>query len=282
MDRPLIFQGGYCRQLERISNKNGAFKMIKFPALFFLLNHPEKGYILFDTGYSHHFMDAVKKFPNIIYSLLTPVSFKEENSALSQLEKRGIRAEDIRYVFISHFHADHIAGLSDFKKATFICSKKAYESIQGKKGFSALRQAFIPELIPADFYSRVQFIEDSQLLNPKTNLLNDFCSIFGDVYDLFGDNVFLSVDLTGHASGQYGLLFNGEKPTFFIADACWNKDCYRRKSFPSRLAHLIMNDPEMYKTNVDKIHQFYTLYPEMEIIPSHCSLSHTDGEGFHD
>lgn len=38
----------------------GSWKQICFPATVGLLQHPELGYILFDTGYAEHFKEATK------------------------------------------------------------------------------------------------------------------------------------------------------------------------------------------------------------------------------
>lgn len=275
MDNPIAFYGGHCSQLERISNRKGKFRNIDFPALFFLLKHKEHGYILFDTGYSRHFIEDTGKFPWKIYSILTPVSFKNSNSAIFQLNEMGIGEKDIKYIFISHFHADHISGLRDFPSSQFICSKEAYFSIQNKDGIRALKQAFIPSLMPDDFDVRVRFIEDCPIFNNKTSSkhINDFLDVFEHVYDIFGDNTLLSVNLSGHAKGQFGLLVNSDKPTFLIADATWDRNSFQKNLLPSKLAFLIMDSQKKYKENVDKIHQFYSLNPNLEIIPSHCSLT---------
>ena len=143
-----ILKAGYCLQNELCSIIKGKNKQTKFYAMFVLLKHEKYGNILFDTGYSNYFYKASKNFPYSIYANITPVYIDEENSAKCQLEKLGIMPDEISYIIISHFHADHIAGLKDFNKAKFICLKSAYQNIKNKKNFSSLKEGFLPDLLP--------------------------------------------------------------------------------------------------------------------------------------
>ncbi len=117
---------------EKIAYSKGTWKQICFPATVGLLQHPELGYILFDTGYARHFKEATKKFPYSVYAKLTPVHFTEEQSIKQQLLLDGIQPEEIKYIILSHFHGDHTAGLPDFPKAKILTFAKAYEDIKEK------------------------------------------------------------------------------------------------------------------------------------------------------
>ena len=75
-------------------------KLIKFNALYALISHPDKGYILFDTGYTRRFYDATKSYPNKIYANETKVTITKSNEVKSQLESIGIKAEEIKHIII--------------------------------------------------------------------------------------------------------------------------------------------------------------------------------------
>ena len=58
-----LYECGYCTHPEKVVLPNGSLKRLKFPATVALLQHPTRGYILFDTGYAARFFQATKKFP---------------------------------------------------------------------------------------------------------------------------------------------------------------------------------------------------------------------------
>ncbi len=256
--------GGACTHPEKVVLPTGKWKKRIFPSLFSLFEHPSYGLILFDTGYARRFIDETKRFPYRIYRMTTPVRVSEADSAVAQVEKLGYQASDIRYIILSHFHADHICGCLDFPSSTFICSQKAYQSVVGKTGLKAVQQGFIPNLLPENFASRVQFIEETQRIK--------VISPFNEGYDLFGDGSLIAVDLPGHAVGQIGVFFRTEQDQqiFLAADSCWLEEQYRRNSMPHALARLITDDQEAYRESLKKVHQLSVEHPEIEIIPSHC------------
>jgi len=125
-------QGGYCEASEHHVLRGKKKKQIRFYATWGHIEHPEHGHILFDTGYTHRFFEETKKFPFNLYAKSTPAFLKPEEEAINQLKAKGIAAKDVSFVIISHFHADHIAGLKDFPNATFICSKTAHDEIKDR------------------------------------------------------------------------------------------------------------------------------------------------------
>ena len=64
---------GHCFASAKHVVKGDEDEMIKFHALFALLHHPEKGWILFDTGYTSRFYESTKRYPNKIYANETKV-----------------------------------------------------------------------------------------------------------------------------------------------------------------------------------------------------------------
>ncbi len=99
-----------------------------------LITHPTQGRLLFDVGYAKHIFQATKPFPFSLYRRITPVVTSDALSIRSQLADRAIAASDIRAVVLSHFHADHIAGLKDFPESSFIASHRAWHAIKGEEG----------------------------------------------------------------------------------------------------------------------------------------------------
>lgn len=270
-----LFQAGYCTNQANIVLKDEKKKKMKLPAVFACIEHPLHGYILFDTGYAERFFEETNSLPYSIYAKITPVYLAAGESAVDQLETVGIKSEDISYVFISHFHADHIAGLKDFPHSQFICSKVGYDLIKNKTGISALKSGFIPNLMPSDFESRAVFIEDCMLYEPMSDDMDkeksEFIHTYANIYDVFGDRTLLSVDLSGHAAGQFGLFFKTDHHyVFLVADTVWRSRSYREQIYPKSIAKLIMSDPRQYKRNLDTLYEFHKNAPNVFIVPSHC------------
>jgi glyoxylase-like metal-dependent hydrolase (beta-lactamase superfamily II) len=197
---------------------------------------------------------------------LTPVTVDETNTAVAQLARLGIGANDVRTIVLSHFHADHIAGARDFPQAKFVFRDVAYQDVRGLRGFAAVRKAFLPELLPEDFESRMRPIAASSArpnLQPHASL--------GGGYDLLGDGSLLGIDLPGHAAGHMGLMFeDGNKRRFLIGDAAWRLRNVTELLPPSPVARILMHDWGEYRQTLGALHDLTVAHPEVEIMPCHC------------
>jgi len=250
-----------------MSNRN--WRKMKFPAYVGLIKHPVKGYILFDTGYAKRFLDETSRFPERFYRWLTPMHLCDKHSLIGQLKDLGISSADIKYIFISHFHADHISGLLDFESATYICSKDALDTFTSSGRVRGLMKGYLPNLLPLDFLSRCMFIEDLKL-----SFLDKSMEPFVKGYDIFCDGGVLAISLPGHAAGHYGLLLNHNgKNIFLIGDAAWTADSYENSVRPNRITHLIMDDGAKYLDTLDKISAVCSANSNLLILPSHCERS---------
>jgi len=267
MIKATFFQAGSCTHPEAIVIRDGRWKTTSFPSVFALILHPQVGYILFDTGYSDRFFEETRHFPLRLYALTTPVFFQPEDSAVSQLQKQGIKPTTVQLIIISHFHADHIGGLRDFPTAKFVCFQSAYEAVKHRRGINALKAGFLSGLLPSDFEQRAIFVEDKNIVS-----LPPEYAPFETGFDLLGDGSLLVVELPGHATGQLGLFFSdaNHQSYFLIADACWLSRAYQEFVQPHPIANLIFANGQDYVDTLSKIHQLHQLNPELKIIPTHC------------
>jgi glyoxylase-like metal-dependent hydrolase (beta-lactamase superfamily II) len=258
---------GWCEQLEHLACRGGKFRRLRFASLFALIQHPQRGAILFDTGYTRRFFSETQRFPEKLYRLATPVFLNADGDVAVQLRRRGIAPETVRHVIVSHFHADHIGGLRDFPAATFYCSRAAYAAAQPLRGWRAVRHAFLPGLLPPDFAARAVFAEDL----PRVWLPASHAP-FSEARDLLGDGSLLAVDLPGHATGQLGVFLKPAdgRDALLAADACWLSRQYRENRMPHTLVRLLVNWPE-YKNTLQKLHQLHVQNPRLRILPAHCA-----------
>lgn len=255
--------GGYCVANARHVVKNDPKSKIKFHALFGLIHHQDKGWILFDTAYTKRFYEATKSYPNRIYANLTKVFVNDDDTVVSQLKNFGIAPEEISHVIISHFHADHIGGLKDFNNAQFYCSERAYSDLKKTRKWLGFSKGILHDLIPSNFDERVVLIEDCSSKNED--------KIFGHKFDLFKDRSIYIYELPGHAAGQIGILIETEKKSYFlIADSCWDQRAYKEHKLPNKIVKLFFDSWKDYVNSIDKITQFHKANPQTSIVPTHC------------
>ena len=266
-----ILQAGYCTCPEHLAIRGGRWREIPFPAMFALFEHPHFGPMLFDTGYSYRFFEETRSFPNLMYRWLTPVTLLEEQLAVNQLAAFHLDPSDITHIFISHFHADHIAALADFDKARYVYLPQAYDAVRTRRGIGALSQAFLSGLIPDDFEARSVPVDID-----RPYALPPEYAPFTKGYDLLGDSSLLAVELPGHAAGQMGIFARctgdgRDQAFFFVADAAWLGRSIKDDLPPHALADLFFTDPTAYKITLSNLHKIQVAQPDLKIIPSHCA-----------
>ncbi|HAA11221.1 MAG TPA: MBL fold metallo-hydrolase [Cytophagales bacterium] len=258
-----LFASGYTVANSKQVLPGTPAREMQFYATWGLVEHPTEGYILFDTGYAQRHIDLSQKGWAKAYLKALPVFLKPEEEAHTQLKARGIAPEQIRHIIISHFHADHLGGLRDFPKATFHASESAWASVKGRRGFAAVRKAFIPGLLPDDIEARLQLFSMEQTQGQDPHL--------GGLFDLFGDRSIQLCALEGHARGQVGALLNTEgQTTFLVADAAWVREHLESEILPSSVVRLIFDCWSAYQATLLRLRTYRRINPNTLMIPCHC------------
>ena len=255
-----FFNSGYCRQLKYFARGFGR-GLTRFQAVFVHFQHPQHGSFLIDTGYGQHFFEAVKTFPERFYSWITPVHLDINVNAATVLADHNIDPSKVSKIFVSHFHADHIASLRDFPKAKFVYAGEPYQRILKHSRFLQVKHAFLKALLPDDFESRGEAFSEKDL-NQHQPFLGDLKTL-----DYFGDGSFLIIDLPGHADGHLGYYLNIEpEPILYAVDAFWHHSILERNldlPFPSRGVQF---DYKAYKNSIDQLKQVV----DCEVLACHC------------
>ena len=255
---------GQCLAKENDAIKGGRKQKIAFKALWGIIEHPEKGLILYDTGYTDRFFEETRNYPNKIYAKLTQVSIPKEEEIKSQLELNNIKAEGIQHIIITHFHADHIAGLKDFPNAKIYTTKAALNQALEIPEYRAFAKGILKGLLPEDLEKRAVLIDE---ISPA---IQD--EILETKYDIFGDESLYAVPLPGHAAGQIGILLETEKkPYFLVTDAVWLKKSHEEMILPNPIVKLFFHSWSDYKTSLKKVHDYYLKNPKTTIVPTHCA-----------
>ena len=265
-----LFSTGFCHHPEAIVIRDGRWKVTQFPSTFALIEHPGLGRMLFDTGYAEHFFNATQDFPFRFYRWVTPVHTRPDESAQTQLRQIGIPPESIRSIFISHFHADHIAGLKDFPQAEFICSRAVRKTLLSLGDWKSTQAGFLKTLLPDDFHERCRYLEDYVFEDLPEEL-----QPFTQGADLAGDGGLLAIPLPGHHPGHYGLFCQTEEgPVFLVGDACWHQRSYQRNLGPHPVTSLILEDFRGFNDTIRKLTLLHQRNPDIRIIPTHCPEMH--------
>ena len=83
-----------------------------------LLIETEQGLVLVDTGFGlEDVRNPRSRLSRFFLALVSP-DFREEMTAIRQIERLGYDPRDVRHIVLSHLDFDHAGGLSDFPQAT--------------------------------------------------------------------------------------------------------------------------------------------------------------------
>ena len=124
-------------------------------------------YLLWDTGHS---MTAPNVAPKI--------------SVVDQLAKLGVKPEQINYVGISHYHADHTGQVASFPQSTLLIGQGDWNAITAPKPAAGV-----------NFGPFAHWISSGGKVEP---LPND--------KDVFGDGSVIILNTPGHTPGHHSLL----------------------------------------------------------------------------
>ena len=83
-----------------------------------VLIETDAGLVLLDTGYGlMDVADPGARLSRFFLRMLDP-DFREELTAVRQIERLGFTARDVRHIVLTHLDFDHAGGLDDFPEAT--------------------------------------------------------------------------------------------------------------------------------------------------------------------
>lgn len=262
-----VFNTAWVRTRKSLLLAGAKWEPLDVVTLFAVIEHPQRGIILFDTGVHTQFHHATRKFPYRIHNILTPFDLKEENNAGNQLLKIGMHPDDVKAMIISHGHADHIPGIIDFPNAKIIINNVELDFMcwdhTKHNSFKLLRNAYLKslynncrnEIMPIDFTTR-----------GKSHRM------FKTAVDLWDDGTMYLVELPGHTKGQMGLFMNnGESgDLFFVGDAAYLQDNIRYNIPTAKLFQMVYPSPKDFIRTLNMLHDLQKSNPDVLILPSHC------------
>jgi N-acyl homoserine lactone hydrolase len=141
-------------------------KKIQFVFSCYLIKHGDE-YMLWDTG---HAMTAPNVAPKV--------------SLVDYLAKIDVKPEQIKYVGISHYHADHTGQIASFPKATLLIGIKEWEAISSSNPPQGANVKPFEAWIKGENKIEPQPIDK----------------------DVFGDGTVIMLRTPGHTAGHSSLL----------------------------------------------------------------------------
>jgi N-acyl homoserine lactone hydrolase len=149
---------------------------LQFVFSCYVIKHDNE-YLLWDTGHS---MTAPNVAPKV--------------SIVDQLAKIDIKPEQIKYVGISHYHADHTGQVASFPKATLLIGSKEWEAISAPKPAAGV-----------NFKPFEGWIKGENKVEPQPI-----------DKDVFGDGTVIVLRTPGHTPGHQSLLVKLPQAGAFI------------------------------------------------------------------
>lgn len=97
-----------------------------------LLVETSAGLVLVDTGFGLQDVRSPRRRLSGFFLALMSPDFREEMTALRQVEALGFDAADVRHIVLTHLDFDHAGGISDFPRATVhvLHGERAYAGLQ--------------------------------------------------------------------------------------------------------------------------------------------------------
>ncbi|EPP5808389.1 MBL fold metallo-hydrolase [Vibrio vulnificus] len=268
-----IFEAGHCVHPSFVVKPGSVLKPRSFPAAVALIQHPTKGNILFDTGYHEHFFRATRPFPERFYAWTTPCHYQKERGIVAQLAKEKIGPHEIEHLVLSHFHADHIAAVSEFAHSQLHCQQKGVDALTKSGRVGGVRKGYLKALLPQQLESNLVMHRDFSI--PIGEILPHCQGVDLLCKDMFNDGLIYMVSLPGHAAGQVGLLVKREQGwLFLLADACWLIENLSENIDQHWLANLLCDDTQAYKQTLSELRNCYQhTHHFVRFVPSHCQAT---------
>jgi len=264
VDLDLLAVGSTCHFGALVGN--GGWRRQYFPAIVALIRHPDRGTILFDTGYGTKVL-RMRGLAAAFYRRLVPVHLSAAERIDKALAARG--TDNVALIVLSHLHADHAGGLGDLAERPMIWSRAAASLLEAPLR-QRLHAGVFAELVPEWVPRSSRYLEDCPVVD-----IGDRLPGFGAGFDLLGDGALIGVPLPGHARGQYGLLLRLRDGTdvFLVADAAWHIRNVTAGVDPKGILDHILDDVPAYHRTLGLLRRLHAARPSLRIVPSHCAAS---------
>jgi glyoxylase-like metal-dependent hydrolase (beta-lactamase superfamily II) len=228
---------------------------IEIPIPAFVLEHPGAGVVLVDTGFHASVaVDPGKNMGPVLSRLMGSHATMDAHDGIpDQLRRRGIDPNAVKVVVMTHLHVDHASGVSQFPQATFVVTRREWESAtEGPK----LTRGYVPRQFDHAF--------DWRLVDFDSDEVSSFVS-FGRSLDLFGDGSVRLVYTPGHTLGHMSVVARVQDGDVLIAaDAAYTMRTLRESVMPYG-----PQDEHEFRRSLREVQRYGEQNPSAVIVPGH-------------
>ncbi len=227
----------------------------RFPIIAFLVEHPEAGPILIDTGLHPSIAVDAKKSVGRLYGATVTRSWEMEPAQAlpDQLRSRGIEPGDVKLIVMTHLHLDHTSGMVQFPGATFVFSRQEWRRANEPR---ALREGYITGHFDHAF--------DYRLLDFDGDDVDSFAT-FGRSFDLLGDGSVRVAFTPGHTVGHMSVVLReADREVLVAGDAAYTRHILETGHKP-----FLMQDEHLYARSLREIQRYVEQTPSAVVVPGH-------------
>lgn len=233
-------------------------RWVWLPVIAFLLEHPDRGPVLVDTGFAQAIRtDPASNLGRAGARIFSPIRVSEAGLVPDQLRAHGIDPADVRTVVMTHLHFDHASGIGDFPGAQFVVERREHEAIGG-----GLRHGYVP--------SQVDAASDWRLVDVAGAGAADG---FSGVLDVFGDGAVRMAFTPGHTKGHCSVLVEtADGPMLLTGDAA-----YARRSVEETLVPITLAGSRSdYLDSLARLASWIRAHPGRPVVFGHDPWSRAD------
>jgi glyoxylase-like metal-dependent hydrolase (beta-lactamase superfamily II) len=221
---------------------------ITVPVYCYLIRHSKQGNYLVDAGLDRSFQDNPHgNIQGPLRKLFWPLkSHQQKGKDIgTRLQEKGI---DVKGVFFTHLHMDHISGIQTLPKNITLVKGKNESDYRVWPLFFQDNFNGFDTIYEIDFHS-------ARILPP-----------LGKCIDIFGDGSFWAVDTPGHRKGHVSYLVNGkEKAVLLTGDACDIKLGFDFCVGPGFGSH----SKRLAQKSLERMIEFKNTYPQVQVFFGH-------------
>lgn len=271
--RPTFPDSAVVHAREALMLRGGRWTRTAVKVRWGLFDHPVHGPVLIDTGYGPSVTTgATRSLALRLYAALFGPHLHDEGTVEPVLARRGLTTRDVRWIIVTHFHADHVGELKRFPNARFVADLAAWRRIRTNPTWANLRHGIFTELVPPDFEARAIDIADLPIRPAPLGL--------PDGHDVFGDGTVLAIPLPGHAEGHFGVCFPREAPPLlYAADTQWLLPALAEGRAPGFPAALIATDRSAAAASTAQVDAFRRAGGTVVLCHDPARTSHDAEEG---